>query len=321
MAEVVCFGELLVDLVSEAKDVSLGDAGGFLKAPGGAPANVAAGLSRLDTPASFVGQVGNDPFGRWLRDVLRQERVDVSYLGQSPHARTTLAFVATRGDRRKDVCFYRNPGADAELSSADLDFAMFEGARLFHCGGVSLSQSPCREAQMVAARVAKERSLLVSFDPNWRPSLWGDHDEARWVLWEMVALSDIVKVADEEWEFFTGTTDLAEGATKIRAVGPQLVIVTLGAQGAYFNCVAGQGTVEGFPSQVVDTLGAGDSFMAGLLHQLVAQPTLQNSLNPTQLGKVLRFANACGALTTQKAGAIPALPTRDEVCQFMGHHS
>lgn len=317
MTTAVCFGELLVDMVGQEADATLGEVHGFIKAPGGAPANVAAGLNRLNTPSRFVGQVGDDPFGDWLGGVLEREGVDVRYLRRSSSARTTLAFIATRSDGRKDICFYRNPGADAQLSVADLEFSMFEDARLFHCGGVSLSQSPCREAQFTAAREARNRNLLVSFDPNWRPSLWADHEAARDLMWQMMPLSDVVKIADEEWEYLTGTRDLAEGAAKIRDAGPRLVVVTLGADGAYFDCESAQGRIEPFPVKVVDTLGAGDAFVAGLLHQLLCRPSLDAALAEAPLREIVRFANACGALATQKAGAIPALPSHHEVSTFL----
>ena len=321
MADVVCFGELLIDMVGEA-DASLQDAPRFLKAPGGAPANVAVGLSRLGLSSRFIGQVGHDPFGDFLIETVAREGVDTSYLLQSEIARTTIAFVATRTDGRKDICFYRNPGADVLLSAAEIRPTMFEDARLFHCGSVSLSRSPCREAQYHAAEMARERGLLISFDPNWRPGVWHDHELAGDLITLMMSLSDVVKIADEEWEFVTGTTDFSEGAQKIRRFGPKLIVITRGADGAYFNAQTPdgetvEGEVAGFKTQAVDTLGAGDSFVAGLLHQLLQYPVLDDALNERSLQQAVRFANACGALATQKAGAIPSLPTKNEVEGFM----
>ena len=218
---------------------------------------------------------------------------------------------------KKDICFYRNPGADTLLRAEDINSALFDDARLFHCGSVSLSLSPCREAQFHAAQQAKERGLLVSFDPNWRPSLWDDFDLARQLIWKMIPLSDVVKIADEEWEFVTGTTDFAEGAAKIRAEGPRLVIVTRGADGAYFDCETARGDVPGFKADAVDTLGAGDAFVAGLLSRLLQFATLDEALNATTLTDILRFANACGAIATQTRGAIPGLPSEAQATAFL----
>jgi fructokinase len=319
MAHAVCFGELLVDMVSPA-DASLGEAGSFLKAPGGAPANVAVGLARLGVESAFMGMVGDDPFGHWLSEIIAREGVDTSHLFHSSTARTTIAFVATRRDGKKDICFYRNPGADAQMAPGDVSTVLFSNPRLFHCGSVSLSLSPCREAQFYAAHIARERGALVSFDPNWRPSLWDDFDLARDLIWQMMPLSDVVKVADEEWEFVTGTTDFKEGAAKIRAQGPKLVVITRGADGAYFDCGTARGEVPGFRADAIDTLGAGDAFVAGLLSRLLQFDKLEDSLNEASLTEILRFANACGAIATQTPGAIPALPTEEQVVEFLNGH-
>jgi fructokinase len=320
MFEAVAFGELLVDMVSDA-DVSLGEAPRFLKAPGGAPANVAVGLQRLGVSTRFVGQVGNDPFGEWLRETLAREGVDVEYLLQCEDARTTIAFVATRGDGKKDICFYRNPGADALFPVEAIMPALLEGAKVLHCGSVALSEAPCRHAQFAAAHLARERGVLVSFDPNWRPSIWRDYELARQLIWEMIALSDVVKVADEEWEFVTGTADVEAGAAKIRDAGPKIVLVTRGGDGAYFNFAGGSGQVEGLEVEVVDTLGAGDAFVAGFLSQLLEYSSLNDALTCEKLDSALHFANACGALATTISGAIPSLPTRAAVKAFLANPS
>lgn len=320
MAKIVSFGELLVDMVSDA-DASLADAPRFLKAPGGAPANVAVGLQRLGIEARFVGQVGRDPFGDWLKETIARENVDTQFLLQTDLARTTIAFVATRGDGKKDICFYRNPGADALLSPKIISENVLEDAHIFHCGSISLSENPCRDTQFGCARLARKLGVLVSFDPNWRPSIWRDHGAAQELIWEMMRLSDVVKVADEEWEFVTGESGFKEGAQKIREAGPQLVVVTRGADGAYFNFANADGEticgeVAGFPVKAIDTLGAGDAFLAGLLSKLLEYSRLEDALEKSKLQNALRFANACGALATTKAGAIPALPTREEVEVF-----
>jgi fructokinase len=321
MAKVVSFGELLVDMVSDA-NASLADAPRFLKAPGGAPANVAVGMQRLGIDARFVGQVGADPFGDWLKETIARENVDTQFLLQTDLARTTIAFVATRADGKKDICFYRNPGADALLSPEMIDENLFECAQIFHCGSVSLSENPCRNAQFKAAQLARELGVLVSFDPNWRPSIWRDHKVAHDLIWEMMRLSDVVKVAEEEWEFVTGESELGAGALKIRAAGPRLVVVTRGADGAYFNFANAtgeiiSGEVAGFSVDAIDTLGAGDAFVAGLLSRLREYSRLEDALTVSLLQNTLRFANACGALATLQAGAIPALPTKNQVKEFL----
>ena len=314
--KIISYGELLIDMVSTSPDAAIGAAVDWVKAPGGAPANVAVGAQRLGALAEFWGAVGDDPFGEFLRETVGAEGVNVSRLQTRPE-RTTIAFVATLASGNKEICFYRNPGADVHFDVAQIGADAFEGADIFHCGSVSLSLEPSRGAQFELAKRARAAGALVSFDPNWRPSLWDDFDGARELIWQMIPLSDIVKVADEEWEFVTGTPDFAEGARKIRELGPKLVVMTRGAQGASWNCAAGQGEVAGFAAKAIDTLGAGDSFVAGMLYQVGVAASLDAVLNADSLGEILRFANACGAIATQKAGAIPGLPTRDEVEAFM----
>jgi len=310
LMRVLCFGELLIDMVSPAPDADLGGATQFLKAPGGAPANVAVGLSRLGIASAFVGSVGDDPFGHFLRETVAREGVDVSGVKMSKN-RTTIAFVATKSDGSKEISFYRHPGADSDFAARDLPD--LSEVSIFHCGGVSLSQEPCRHAQFEAARRVGSNGGLISFDPNWRPSLWHDLKEAHEQIWRMMELSDVVKVADEEWEFITGTPDFATGAQKIRDVGPRLVLQTRGKDGAAFDYEGGRGEVPGLEVAVVDTLGAGDAFVAGFLAEVALAGSLEGLLNDGELLDALRFANACGALATQKAGAIPSLPTREEV--------
>ena len=311
---VLCFGELLIDMVSPAPDADLGAATHFLKAPGGAPANVAVGVHRLGIEAAFVGSVGDDPFGHFLRETVEREGVDVSGVKLSPN-RTTIAFVATKTDGSKDISFYRNPGADADFSQNDLPD--LSRVSIFHCGSVSLSLEPCRSAQFEAARRIKAQGGLVSFDPNWRPSLWDDFDLAHEQIWEMMRLADVVKVADEEWEFVTGTPNFEEGARKIRAVGPKLVLQTRGKSGAAFEFEGGQGEVAGLQVEAIDTLGAGDAFVAGVLAEIARAGSLDAVLNESAMSQLLRFANACGALATQKSGAIPSLPSREEVAAML----
>ncbi len=297
-------------MVSPAPDADLESATQFVKAPGGAPANVAVGVHRLGIEAAFVGAVGDDPFGHFLRETVGREGVDVSGVKLSAN-RTTIAFVATRSDGSKDIVFYRNPGADADFGKRDLPD--LHDATIFHCGSVSLSVEPCRSAQFEAAHRVRAHGGLVSFDPNWRPSLWEDTALAHRLIWQMMELSDVVKVADEEWEFVTGTADFTSGARKIREAGPRLVLQTRGKNGAAYDFAGGQGEVAGLAVAAIDTLGAGDAFVAGFLAEVARAGSLDAILNPEELGQSLRFANVCGALATQKAGAIPSLPSHAEV--------
>lgn len=316
MPKALCIGELLIDFVSTTPDVTLAEAPGFVKAPGGAPANVAVGLAKLGIDAGFIGKVGADAFGNFLSDTLQQNSVDTAYLIAGETSRTTLAFVATRSDGMKDITFYRHPGADIQLSPDEIDTGYIQSAELFHYGSVSLSHSPSREATLHAIQSAKASGAMLSYDPNLRLMLWDNADDAKHWIWEVMPYADVVKISEEEWEFVTGDTELTGGIERILGLGVTLLVVTLGERGCYYTNGIADGYVDGFAVDVVDTLGAGDAFVAAMLMQLMKHENLQ-SLDTSLLEAIMRYANAAGALATQKVGVIPALPTPPEIELFL----
>ena len=316
MPKAICIGELLIDFVSTTPDVTLAEAPGFVKAPGGAPANVAVGLAKLGMDAGFIGKVGADAFGDFLRETLQQNSVDTDYLIAGDGSRTTLAFVATRSDGMKDITFYRHPGADIQLSPDEIDTNYIQSAALFHYGSVSLSHSPSREATLHAIQSAKMGGAVLSYDPNLRLMLWDNAADAKHWIWEVMPYADVVKISEEEWEFVTGDVGLEQGIKRILRLGVKLLVVTLGERGCYYTNGITEGFVDGFIVDVVDTLGAGDAFVAAMLVQIIQHTDLL-SLEKVQLDAIMRYANAAGALATQKVGVIPALPTPSEIENFL----
>ncbi len=316
MPKALCIGELLIDFVSTTPDVTLAEAPGFVKAPGGAPANVAVGLAKLGVDAGFIGKVGADPFGDFLTETLQQNNVDTTYLIAGETSRTTLAFVATRSDGMKDITFYRHPGADIQLSPNEIDVDYIHSAELFHYGSVSLSHSPTREATLKAIQCAKSAGAFISYDPNLRLVLWDSVDDAKHWIWEVIPHADVVKISEEEWEFVTGDIELKQGVERILGLGVKLLVVTLGERGCYYTNGNVEGSVDGFAVEVVDTLGAGDAFVAAMLTQLMTHADIE-SLEKDKLDAIMRYANAAGALATQKVGVIPALPTHSEIERFL----
>jgi fructokinase len=316
LPQVLCIGELLIDFVSTTTDTTLVDCPGFHKAPGGAPANVAVGLAKLGVSSGFIGKVGDDPFGEFLRKTLDGVGVDTTYLLTGEDVRTTLAFVATRSDGKKDIAFWRNPGADMMLEPEEIDPAYITRAEVFHYGSISLGKLPSREATLRAIQIARKNGLLMSYDPNLRLSLWDSPEEAKRRIWEVMPYAQVVKCAEEEWKFITDTDDFEEGAAEILDKGASLVIVTRGADGCYFDNGAARGKLPSFKVAVADTLGAGDGFVAGMLSQLMKCVSL-SGLKEHELRDILTYASACGALTCTKVGVIPALPTAREVEEFL----
>ena len=320
MPKALCLGELLIDFVSTTFDVTLAEAPGFAKAAGGATANVAVGLAKLGVDSGFIGKIGAEPFGDFLRQTLEQSSVETTHLISEAGSRTTLAFVATRSDGAKDILFYRNPGADILLRPDEIDETYVQAAEVFHYGSCSLSHRPCRDATVKAIQYAKDGGAFISYDPNLRLMMWDAPADAKHWIWEVMPYANVVKAADEEWQFITDTPELEAGSERILEAGVELVIVTLGEHGCYYNNGSHQGYVDGFKVEVVDPLGAGDGFVAAMLTQIMDSSSGVGelpALNDNQLQEMMRYANAAGALTTQKIGVIPALPTASEIETFL----
>ena len=320
MPDVICLGELLIDMVSTKEDVSLAQAPGFVKAPGGAPANVAVAVARMGMSAGFIGKVGRDFFGKFLTSVLEAEGVDCTHLAYSDEARTTQAFIGVQSSGDKDVEFYRHPGADQMLRPEDITPGYIVCGKAFHFGSISLIDEGPKAATLACAELAREKGLLVSYDPNYRPALWDTEAHARDEMLRGFDNADVAKVSEEEWEFITGTPDFPQGAAKILGRGVKLVVVSRGEKGCWFTTGRHIGEMPGHHVDVAETIGAGDGFLGGmlveLLHAIGAGVRLE-TLAQEQIVGAMRVANAAGALTCTKVGAIPALPTRAEVETFL----
>ncbi len=315
MANAICLGELLIDFVPTVTGTGLTDAPAFIKAPGGAPGNVAVGLARLGVKSAFMGKVGDDAFGHFLADTLAAAGVDVGPLRFSSEARTALAFVSLRADGEREFMFYRHPSADMLFTPREVDMDAISRAKLLHFGSISLIGEPSRSATLYAVDAARTAGGLVSYDPNLRLPLWPDADAARKGLLLGLSKAHIVKLSDDESEFLTGLSDLKAACQALWHEDLKLMVVTRGRAGCVYFTPKFTGMVESFTVEAVDATGAGDGFVAGLLQGLLADPsTFQDE---TRLRELCRFANAVGALATTERGAIPALPDRERVRDFL----
>ncbi len=318
MSAVVCLGELLIDFVATESGVTLAQSPAFTKAPGGAPANVAVGLARLGISSAFMGKVGDDPFGHFLANTLQESGVDVSPLVFSPEARTALAFVSLRADGERDFMFYRHPSADMLFEAGEVDEQAIRAGRIFHFGSITLIGDPSRSATLHAVRLAQEAGLIISYDPNLRLSLWPDAQTAREGMLTGWPYAQVIKVSDEELLFLAEKEDLAEAARALWNDQLRLLVITQGSAGCHYFTNGGSGQVSGFAVETVDTTGAGDGFVAGLLKHLAQDENL--FADPDALKKALRYANAVGALTTTRRGAIPALPHFEQIEALLDKH-
>ena len=307
--DILTIGEVLIDLTQTGRDEK--GIPQFAANPGGAPANLAVAASRLGAKTAFIGKVGADGFGRYLSDVLTQNGVDASGVAVDRQHPTTMAVVSVDASGERDFSFYRGANADVMLSSEDIPDAALEGAKIVHFGSVSLTADPSRSATLDAVRRAKAMGKTITYDPNYRANLWPDQDTAVAQMKAPLDLVDILKVSDEELPLLTGTTDCEAGTAQLAAHGIGLIFVTLGPDGVFYRMGDKTGHVAGVPCKVGDTNGAGDTFFGAALSKLCKEDL--PALTVEKLEGILAFANKAASITTSRHGAIPAMPSLEEV--------
>lgn len=309
MKDITSVGEILIDLTQT------GTTGQgiptFAANPGGAPANVAVAAARLGARTAFLGKVGRDSFGGYLRRVLEENGVDCSGLrtGSQP---TTLAVVSVDPRGERDFQFIR--GADCTLSPEEVDEEALVRAKFLHFGSVSLTAGLERNATIFAARHAHRAGVLVSYDPNYRAPLWNNPEEAAQWMAIPLPLVDVIKLSEEELPLLTGTGDLEEGSRLLEERGVSLILVTLGERGAFCRWRGEGFSVPGAPVRVADTNGAGDTFLGAVLARLCRREGGPLAgLTAEELRDILTYANRAAAITCSRSGAIPAMPTAEEL--------
>ena len=313
--DVTALGELLIDFTSNG--MTLQNNPLFEANPGGAPCNVLAMLQKLGKKTAFIGKVGNDIFGKMLREKVQATGIDISGLVTDEKVNTTLAFVQTLEDGDREFSFYRNPGADMMLTEAEVDEEKIRNARIFHFGTLSMTAKGVEEATIKAIRVAKESGCILSFDPNLRPPLWSSEAKAKEKIAYGLSVCDILKISDNEIEFMTGTTDIDAGIAQIREdYNIPLIFATLGKDGskAYYKdmCVYAEGFVN---PNTIETTGAGDTFCANALNYVLEHG--MDDLTEDNLKELLTYANAAASLITTKKGALCVMPTKDEIEEYL----
>ncbi|WP_426452194.1 carbohydrate kinase family protein [Paenibacillus sp. S-38] len=305
--DVTALGEVLIDMTP----AGISDKGYPLyeSNPGGAPANVLAALSKLGKRTAFIGKVGADGFGTYLRDTLQNCAIDTSGLVFTEEANTTMAFVHLSEDGDRSFSFFRKPGADRLLEAAEVSAELLAQSRIFHFGSISMTHEPSAEATRYAVAEAKAAGALISFDPNLRMPLWSDASHAKAMMEYGLGCADVVKISEEELEFLTGLTDLAAGSLQLaERFGIPLILVTLAEKGSFYRFSGVTGQVPGYAVSTVDTTGAGDAFLGGVLYGLLEKDRRLSALQEEDIRQVVTFANAVGALATTVKGAIPAMP-------------
>ena len=315
MYDATALGELLIDFAPVGTD----EDGYPLLAvkPGGAPGNYMAALAAYWAKTAFLGKVGADAFGKLIIETLKKAGIDTSGIVEDPSVFTTLAFVTLDNAGERSFSFARKPGADVCLRFDELDLTIIDEAKVFHFGTLSLTGAPAREATQRAVDYAIKSGKLITFDPNYRPSVWDSPESAKEQIFWGLSKADIVKISDEEVDFLWGCSAV-EGARRLLSdYGAELAMVTLGAGGSYIENKNASVSAACPPVNPVDTTGAGDIFGGSAVSRILRIGKQPDELSEAELLDIASFATAAASLSTQKYGGIPSIPREEEVLSLL----
>ncbi|MDE7418278.1 MAG: carbohydrate kinase [Lachnospiraceae bacterium] len=309
--DVVALGELLIDFTENGMS---GQGNPLFEAnPGGAPCNVLAMLSKLGRRTAFVGKVGKDFFGEQLKNAIAESGINADNLYMDEEVHTTLALVHTYPDGDRDFSFYRNPGADMMLREDELNEELLRNTKLFHFGTLSMTDAGVRAATKKAVGIAKESGAVISFDPNLRPPLWKSLDDAKEQTAYGLSQCDVLKISDNEIQWFTGEEDFDAGIRILKAqYDIPLIMLSMGREGsrAYYKDLRVE--IPPFIQEgTIETTGAGDTFGACCLHYVLEYGL--GNFDEQKLSEMLTFANAAASIVTTRKGALRVMPGREEV--------
>ena len=314
--DVTALGELLIDFTENGVS---GQGNPLFEAnPGGAPCNVLAMLTKLGHKTAFVGKVGDDFFGKQLKEAIEEVGIDSTGLCMDKEIHTTLAMVHTYPDGDRDFSFYRNPGADMMLKESEVKEELIKESKLFHFGTLSMTHEDVRKATKKAIQIAEDAGNIISFDPNLREPLWNSLDEAKEQILYGLSHCHILKISDNEIQWLTGQEDYTDGVKWIlERYQIPLILVSMGKEGsrAYY----GGKMVEVKPfiqKNTIETTGAGDTFCGCVLHY-ICEHGLDN-LTEENLFEMLQFANAAASIITTRKGALRVMPEEKEIAGLLG---
>lgn len=315
---VLCLGEILFDFLSDQPGLPYEQVTSWTPYPGGAPANVACALVKLGTSSGFIGCVGEDDLGNILVRLLQETQVNVDGVQRHATAPTRGVYVVRSETGDRAFAGFGNIDtsefADTQLQADQLPTQLFKTAEFLVLGTLEMAYPNSHEATMRALHLAKQFGTKILLDVNWRPVFWDDPAAAPAIIHQLVKQADFLKLSDEEAEWLFETTNPSAIAEQ---VGDVLgVLVTAGEKGCAYWLQGNQGEIPAFEIDVEDTTGAGDSFLAGFLHQL-CQHGIQSLKTANTAHAMVRYASAVGAMTTTRPGAIAAQPIAAEVEAFL----
>ena len=315
--DITSIGIILVDMFPSQVGMPLVEVPAFMPMPGGAPANVAVAAQRLGSSTAFIGKVGQDLFGQWLKNILDREGVNTQGMVFDDYARTSLVFIGMPDAHKAEFLFYRNPGADMRLRKEDLSLQLLERTKVLHFDSLSLTHDTYRDATLNAIETVKKHGGIISYDVNYRPTMWNSPDSAIKAAQDILEFCDVIKVNETEMRLLTGENGYVSGGQALLKRAGKLCLITLGDIGSYYITHYKFGFIPAYKVNTIDSIGCGDSFLGAVLNQITQYDSLDKAIHPDNIENILRFASAAGALTSLARGALPALPYKNDVLTFL----
>lgn len=312
--DITALGEALIDFTDAGRSAS--GMRLFEQNPGGAPANMLSAASRFGARTAFVGKVGDDMHGRYLKLTLSAAGIDTRGMILADDVYTTMAFVSLEGGER-EFSFARRPGADTRLTAGEIDYTVIDNTAVFHFGSLSLTDEPARSAVYAAINRAKNAGAIISYDPNYRPAIWSNYEEAVAQMRGPLPFVDVIKLSEEEAFALSGRDDAESSALALASGGIRIVVVTMGEKGALLCSENKCRLVQGYNVKAVDTTGAGDAFWGAFLCGLLKYRDSLTEVTLEKLVSFARFANAAAAICVSRRGGIPSLPSLAETEDLM----
>lgn len=309
MYDIVGLGELLIDFTP----IKIKGETFFKENPGGAPCNYLTIAQNLGSKTAFIGKVGNDGFGKMLKSTLEKNGVDTVGLIMSNVYNTTLAFVHLYDDGDRAFSFYRKNCADVMLNYDDINFDLLDNTKVFHFGSLSFTDDPIKSTLIKVLDYCQNKNIIISYDPNYRPTLWDSEENAVESIKIGLSYADILKLSEEEAELLTGEKDPLNACKKLNEYDIKVILVTLGDKGSFYyhkNCY---GYVNGRKTKVIDTTGAGDTFFGSAVHQIIEKGIPIEDLKKSDFEEILHFSNIAASLCIENYGGIPAIPKKNEI--------
>lgn len=318
MFDLVSVGTVLVDFTPIRNNKTNKEI--LVQNVGGAAANITVAMSRLGMKSAFIGKTGDDRFGHFSKSELEKENVDVSNLIFDSKHQTALSFINPLMKRGEKYTFYRHDSADIYLKEKEINKKLIDECKAFHFCSPSLIHEPSCEAIVSAVKYAKQKGKIITYDPNYRPSLWKSSEDAFEKLNFLVKYCDIIKFSDDEFRFMTNSDNLIRGIANLFKIGVKIILISQGANGCIIASRKGIHQIPAHDTAIVDTTGSGDAFFAGFIYKILSEGKNPEEYSDSELCEFAEFANAAGALCATDFGAVSAMADSESINNFIIEH-